>query len=91
MSIIEAREKNLNKWMENEPEKRTISTLKRDFKKWINEVIEATEFSIKYDKIIPKEEFGFVYTLMNEYSAYRALCTVQSVYIRKLEKNKKKL
>ena len=61
--------------------------LKKIFNQWNNETIEARNFSKENDKKTPRDDFGFVYTLMNEYSAFRSYSIIASIYIKKLEKN----
>ena len=89
LKIIDYREKNLDKWLEQNPEKISILKLKKYLiEKW-NDIEKAKKFSKDNDSIIPTSEYGFVYTLMNEYSSYRGYTIVSLFYIHKLEKELK--
>lgn len=86
LKIIHEREDQLDTLFEKDPFKFSITKLKKILNQWNNEVIEARKFSKENDKKIPREDFGFVYTLMNEYSAFRSHSIIASIYIKKLEK-----
>ena len=84
--IIYNRENKITEWIEKNPEKLSLLKLKTAYKNWLMEVGEARKISKENDPKLPNEDFGFVYSLMNEFSAYRACLTVAMIYIIKLEK-----
>ena len=87
LRIIHDREDRLEALLKKDPSKFSISKLKKVWNQWNGEVKEARKLTKEYDPKLPKEDFGFVYTLMNEYSAFRSHSVVASIYIKKLENN----
>lgn len=90
MEIIMQRENKLDEWLKKDPEKLSISKLKKSQIEWRKEIVEARNFTKKYDSIMPKENLGFAYTLLNEFSAFRAHYMVAIIYIKKLENKQSK-
>ncbi len=89
LQIIEKRETKIEDWLENNPQKLPILKLKRVVQEWQKEVIDARKFSKENDPTFPKEEFLCVYTMMNEYSAYRSYYIASQFNIKKLENHRK--
>ena len=85
INVIHERETKFEEFLDNDPLNLSVSKLKKSFNDWYKEVRDARKFTKEYDTQLSKEDLGFVYTLMNEYSAFRVHSIVASLYIKKLE------
>lgn len=81
MEIISKRENRLKKVLESSKDYSEAKLLKELDFLW-NDIQDAKKFAGENDKIQPIHDFGFVYTLMNEYSSYRAFAILSRVYQR---------
>jgi len=90
LKIIEERETNIEDWINNNPLKLSISKLRAALTESRKEIIDARKFTKDNDPTFPKKELLCVYTLMNEYSAYRFYYITSYLYITKLEKMRTK-
>ena len=79
MEIIKKREEKIDEVLDTVKDS-SKDELSEKMDLFWNEICDAKEFANKNDKIEPKEDYGFVYTLMNEYSAYRAFAMVARIY-----------
>ncbi len=85
LNTIFLREIKLEKWLNNNPEKKSLKQLEDSFTKWKIDIIQARKMSAT---IQTKSKFNlcFMYVVMNELSAYRAHDIISSFYIQKLKK-----
>lgn len=90
IQIYDDREKRLVKWVESKPEKKTTLQLKKDLKKWQQEITQAQQFAKDNDPHFPPNDLGTTYTFMNTSSAVFANYVIAMHYIKKLEKELKK-
>jgi len=91
IEIYHNREIRLNDWIKNNPEKKTITQLKKDLKIWQKEISDSNKFAKENDPYFPKESLLTAYTFMNVSGAIHANYVVALYYIKKLEKELKKL
>lgn len=79
MKIIEKRE---NRYAEKIDTAKDCSEkeLLEEMNFFWEEILDSKEFTSRNDPIQPRDDFGFVYTLMNEYSAFRAYASLARVY-----------
>jgi len=85
IQIYQNRDKRLWNWIKDKPEKKTISQLKKDVKKWQNEIFDSQKLAKENDPLFPKDSLGTVYTFMNSSSAIFANYIIAIQYIKKLE------
>jgi hypothetical protein len=85
IEIYQNRENRLDDWIGNNPEKKTVSVLKKDLKLWQNEISDSHKFAKDNDPYFPKESLLTCYTFMNTSSAIYANYVVALYYIKKLE------
>ena len=90
IEIYQNRENRLDEWIKNNPEKKSISALKKDLKLWQKEISESHKFAKENDPYFPKESLLTAYTFMNTYGAIYANYVISLYYIKKLEKELKK-
>ena len=91
IEIYQNREERLLEWIKNNPEKKTVSQLKKDLKLWQKEIFDSQKLANKNDPYFPKESLGTAYTFMNTSSAIYGNYVITLYYIKKLEKELKKL
>jgi len=90
IQILRQREVRLEKWLEEEPEKKSNSKLKQDFKKWRKEITDAQKLAKENDPLFAQDSLNSSYTFMNMFGAIFANYVVALHYIKKLEKGLKK-
>ena len=86
LKIIDDRAERLEAFLIKNSSKWSVSKLKKSLIDCDKEVRDAKNFSKEHDSKLSKEKYGFIYTLMNEYSAFTSYYLVSSIYIKKLEK-----
>lgn len=91
IQIYQNREERLEEWMENNPEKMTVTQLKKDLKLWQKEIFASQKLAKENDPYFPTESLGTAYSFMNTSSAIYANYVVGLYYIKKLEGELKKL
>jgi len=85
IQIYQSRDKQLFDWIDDKPEKKTITALKKDMKVWQKEITNAQKLANDNDPHFPKDSFGTIYTSMNMSSAIFANYVIAVHYIKKLE------
>lgn len=90
IAILRQREIRLEKWIEDKPDEKSLSRLKRDFKQWSKEIEDARELSKVNDPLFPKDSLDGSYTFMNMFGATFASYVVGLHYIKKLENELKR-
>ena len=85
IQVYQNREERLVKWMKNNPEKKTVTQLKKDLKLWQKEIFDSQELAKENDPYFTTESLGTAYTFMNTASAIYANYVVGLYYIKKLE------
>jgi hypothetical protein len=91
IQIYQNRDERLFEWIKDKPEKKTISQLKKDLKKWQKEIFDAQKFAKENDPLFPKDSIGTAYTFMNISSAIFANYVIATQYILKLENKLKSM
>jgi hypothetical protein len=89
IQVYQNREERLLEWMENNPEKKSITQLKKDLRLWDKEISESQKLAKENDPYFTTESLGTAYTFMNTASAIYANYVVGLYYIKKLEKELK--
>ena len=85
IQIYKDRQKRLQDWLEDKPEKKTIPQFKKDMKTWQQEIYNAHKLAKENDPYFPKDSLGSAYTSMNISNAFFSNYVVAVQYIKKLE------
>ncbi|MCV0372756.1 MAG: hypothetical protein K5793_04290 [Nitrosarchaeum sp.] len=86
VEIIHNRQDLFDKWTKKNPEKFSIPKLKNELKFWRKEIDDAIELTKINDPLFTKNDFGKIYTFLNEAMATQCCYYADQIYIRKLEK-----
>lgn len=89
VQIIERRQDKLDQWLQKKSNKTSLIKINKALKNYKNEYDESRKLSANISIITSKEEFLFVYSMMNEYLACFCHDLISDLYIRKLEKKLK--
>ena len=83
------RHKRLQKWLDEKPETKSVSRLRKDLKNWETEISEAELLDKKYNSQFSNTDIRPMYLFLNLATAIFDHRTVALHYIKKLEKELK--